>query len=80
MTTDEKFKQAEAYLAKKETELSNANESAERGVQYDQDEELRRETLSRQLGLARSKDCGCVTAMSREGELVDDYDLCAHCN
>ena len=80
MTMDEKYKQVEDYLRREEAEMFHEMDIRMRNFPYDLNEELRCETLARQLGFARPDDCGCVTVMSSDGELVDDYDLCAYCD
>ena len=80
MTMDEKNKQVEDSLRRDEAEMSHEMEIRMRNFPHDRNEELRRETLARQLGFARPGNCGCVTVMTRDGELVDDYDLCAYCD
>ena len=78
MTMDEKYKQVEDSLRREEAEMSHEIEIRMRNFPYDRNEELRRETISRQLGFTRPDVCGCVTVRASDGELVDDYDLCAY--
>lgn len=78
MTMDEKYKQVEDFLRREEAEESHEMDVRMRNFPYDRNEELRRETISRQLGFAQHVDYGCVTVMTSDGELVDDYDLCAY--
>ena len=47
---------------------------------YDSNEEIRLETIRRQLGIMHRIDYGCVTVMSSEDELVDDYNLNEYCD
>ena len=78
MTMDEKFKQVEDWENKINAELYEEIEPADRFVPYDRNEEIWFETISLQLGIRRPVYADCVTVMTDDGELVDDYDLCAY--
>ena len=80
MTMDEKYNQVEDSLRREEAEWSHEMNIRMRNFPYDRNEELRQETLARQLGFARLGNRGCVTVMTCDGELVDDYDLCVYCD
>ena len=78
MTMDEKFKQVEDWQSKIDAELYDELEPTDRFEPYDQNEKIRLETISLQLGICKPYDCGCVTVRTSDGEFVDDYDLCAY--
>ena len=78
MTMDEKFKQVEDWQRKIDAELYEEIEPADRFVPYNRNEAIRLETIMLQLGIRKSANYGCVTVMADDGELVNDYDLCAY--
>ena len=78
MTMDEKFKQVEDWQNKIDAEFYEGIEPADRFEPYNRNEEIRIETMRLQLGIREPVDYGCLTVMPSDGELVDDYDLCAY--
>ena len=78
MTMDEKFKQVEEWQNKIDAELYDELDLADQFEPYNRNEEIRLETIRLQLGIREPIDYGCVTVMTSDGELVDDYDLCAY--
>ena len=75
MTMDEKFKQVEDWQNKIDAEIY---EPVDRFEPYNRNEEIRIETIRLQLGIRKPVYADCVTVMTDDGELVDDYDLCAY--
>ena len=78
MTMDEKFKQVEDWQNKIDAEFYEGVEPADQFEPYNRNEEIRLDTIMLQLGKRKPVDYGCVTVVTDDGELVDDYDLCAY--